>query len=1119
MAVSRDYDKINIILNNSATQFAITFDVNKDDYGNAINIEVYLGIDRLIQNEDFTISGKTITYPDAVNHQGEKLTIFRATPIEQPVDFVDNGNFTLEDIEAMGDRAIMILQEQGVNLADTINAQESALRAEQYKDTAIEKASDAEDWAKGTRSDGQTPQHTSDSAKHYAESADTSASMATSMRNQSAANALVAEGYAKGTQGGEAVDNTSPYYQANSKYYKEQAALSAGAAAGSATSAYNSQLAAKDSEDKAKTSEDNAGISETNASTSATNAGLSATAAAASEAKAEDWAEKAEDTQVEPGKYSAKHYSLKASASATSAGNSATSAGTSESNAAASEAKADKWANEAEDTPVESGKYSAKHYSIKAASSASSASTSASTAGTYKDKAEKWAEEAEDIPVEAGRYSAKHYSIKAGSSASAASTSESNASSSASSASASRDKAAKWAEENEDTPVESGKYSAKHYSLKAAASATSAATSASASEDSAEDSEAYAVGKRNGSDVPSTDPTYHNNSKYYSDLAAQRTSGALRYQGSWTITGATDYSGLGTPRIKGDMFFCQGTSATIDGVTYTQGDIIILNQDVASGATITTAMIDKMDNTESVTPDNTVELKNKTIAYSNNTLTGVQPTLTTAQAAAANSGITSTKVGNYDTHIASTSNPHSVTKSQVGLGNCDNTSDANKPISTATQTALNGKHPTIDSSHKLSADLVDDTSTTHKFVSSSEKSTWNGKVTANTAITGATKCKITYDAKGLVTAGADLQASDIPNLTTGKVTALTGYTKASSAAEIADTDSLNTALGKIQKTLDGKQASGSYVTTSRKINDKALSADITLTASDVGAISSHQTIKNQNITGATINSYVACSTAAATAAKVGNITNGTFALGNGSRVFVKFDNANTADSPTLNINSKGAKNIFSNGAQITTGANKDLLKGICEFVYDGTQWHLVGNYRDTNTTYTAGTGLSLSGTTFSAKAMVGSGSSAAAGMVPAPPSTAGTTKFLREDGTWNIPSSSEATETSSGTLAFQLGGTLTYEVTKKGNVCMLKIDLTGMSAMSAREAVASNDSLPAKFRPVYYVSNFCLIVGTSSVFYYWFTVLADGTIQIQNATNSSMGGTTWTYNTTFTYLV
>ena len=42
-------------------------------------------------------------------------------------------------------------------------------------------------------------------------------------------------------------------------------------------------------------------------------------------------------------------------------------------------------------------------------------------------------------------------------------------------------------------------------------------------------------------------------------------------------------------------------------------------------------------------------------------------------------------------HKASTENPHGVTKAQVGLGNVDNTSDANKPVSTAGQTALNLK--------------------------------------------------------------------------------------------------------------------------------------------------------------------------------------------------------------------------------------------------------------------------------------------------------------------------------------------------------------------------------------------------------------------------------------------
>lgn len=42
-------------------------------------------------------------------------------------------------------------------------------------------------------------------------------------------------------------------------------------------------------------------------------------------------------------------------------------------------------------------------------------------------------------------------------------------------------------------------------------------------------------------------------------------------------------------------------------------------------------------------------------------------------------------------HESNTSNPHNVTKAQVGLSNVDNTSDINKPVSTAQQTALNLK--------------------------------------------------------------------------------------------------------------------------------------------------------------------------------------------------------------------------------------------------------------------------------------------------------------------------------------------------------------------------------------------------------------------------------------------
>lgn len=45
----------------------------------------------------------------------------------------------------------------------------------------------------------------------------------------------------------------------------------------------------------------------------------------------------------------------------------------------------------------------------------------------------------------------------------------------------------------------------------------------------------------------------------------------------------------------------------------------------------------------------------------------------------------------YDKHLTDQNNPHNVTKAQIGLGNVDDTSDLDKPISTATQNALDEK--------------------------------------------------------------------------------------------------------------------------------------------------------------------------------------------------------------------------------------------------------------------------------------------------------------------------------------------------------------------------------------------------------------------------------------------
>ncbi len=192
-----------------------------------------------------------------------------------------------------------------------------------------------------------------------------------------------------------------------------------------------------------------------------------------------------------------------------------------------------------------------------------------------------------------------------------------------------------------------------------------------------------------------------------------------------------------------------------------------------------------------------------------------------------------------------------------------------------------------------------------------------------------------------------------------------------------------------------------------------------------GFLTSHQTIKQDGVTGATVTRFGTCSTAAGTAAKTVSVTAGTFALETGARVTVKFSNANTAGTPTLNVNSKGAKNIFHNGAQITTGGNKALLAGTCDFVYDGTQWHLIGNYVDTNdnTTYTfangtngftvtpsGGSAQTVTVTPSITNNVTGSGTSGYIAkfngtntITSGPQLGSGTTTYLRNDGSWATP--------------------------------------------------------------------------------------------------------------------
>lgn len=139
-----------------------------------------------------------------------------------------------------------------------------------------------------------------------------------------------------------------------------------------------------------------------------------------------------------------------------------------------------------------------------------------------------------------------------------------------------------------------------------------------------------------------------------------------------------------------------------------------------------------------------------------------------------------------------------------------------------------------------------------------------------------------------------------------------------------------------------------------------------------------------------------CATGRATAAKAATLAN--FTLQVGATIAVKFTNTAGTANPasgnlTLNVNGTGAKTIgyFRNGnkSALTYASGGFFCNNATHiFTYDGVYWLCMDWNTDNDTTYSN---------------FVKSGAGAKAGLVPAPSTTAGTSKYLREDGTWQTP--------------------------------------------------------------------------------------------------------------------
>lgn len=93
-----------------------------------------------------------------------------------------------------------------------------------------------------------------------------------------------------------------------------------------------------------------------------------------------------------------------------------------------------------------------------------------------------------------------------------------------------------------------------------------------------------------------------------------------------------------------------------------------------------------------------------------------------------------------------------------------------------------------------------------------------------------------------------------------------------------------------------------------------------------------------------------CTSTAASAASEKTVALSGFNLSTGATILVTFTHANTADAPTLNVNSTGAVPIISEDGNVCSSSNPAYFPAgsTVEFVYNGTYWvhkkRLITNY-------------------------------------------------------------------------------------------------------------------------------------------------------------------------------
>lgn len=196
---------------------------------------------------------------------------------------------------------------------------------------------------------------------------------------------------------------------------------------------------------------------------------------------------------------------------------------------------------------------------------------------------------------------------------------------------------------------------------------------------------------------------------------------------------------------------------------------------------------------------------------------------------------------------------------------------------------------------------------------------------------------------------------------------------------LSNTDQDNNKLINIPTPIDnGDAVNKQYVDTvlGNKVNKSGDTMTGPLILSGLPTLADHAATKAyvDSITGGSglTWKYVTSSTASGTAIKTGTTTSGTYTPALGDLLMVTFTSGVNVNTPTLNIDGSGAKNIRIGNVNVSTAIIGTTSSVIIPLWYDGTYYQMFGSTKNDNTTYTEITEAEITtGTDSTARAISG----------------------------------------------------------------------------------------------------------------------------------------------------